>query len=222
MIMKMTEQLYKSVEEIWNGYHNHSFVRGIADGSLSIDRFRFYMIQDYLYLFEYAKVFALGVVKSNNHENMKMFSSSIDAILNGEMKIHCEYMERLGINDEEVNKTPMSLSNKSYTEYMISIGFRGDEVDIIAAILSCSWSYQQIGKRIADENPNSLEHEFYGEWVKGYSSKEYEENNLVLMNLMDSLAENCTQKQKERLIDIFVNCSRHEAMFWDMSWNKEF
>ena len=220
--MKITEKLYENVREIWEGYHNHPFVCGIADGSLSIERFQFYMIQDYLYLFEYAKVFALGVVKSDNHENMKMFSSSIDTILNGEMKIHCGYMKKLGISEDEADNTVMSLANRSYTEYMISVGFRGDELDILAAILACSWSYQQIGKRIAEQNPSSLKHEFYGAWVEGYSSKEYEEANLAIMNLMDSLAENCTQKQVERLTEIFVNCSRYEAMFWDMSWDMEF
>ena len=219
--MKMTERLYNSVKEIWAGYHVHPFVSGIADGSLDMDRFRFFMVQDYLYLFEYAKVFALGVVKSHDRELMKMFAENVDNVLNGEMKVHREYMKRLGISEEEVSKTTISLTNKSYTEYMISVAFRGDVLDIVAAILACSWSYQQIGKKIADENPAALEHEFYGAWVEGYSCKEYGETNAALIELTDNLAKNCTPEQTERLVDIFVTCSRYEAMFWDMSWNRE-
>jgi len=220
--MKTTQLLFESAKDIWEGYHRHPFVRGIADGTLDIEKFRFFMIQDYLYLFEYAKVFALGVVKANDHELMQMFSANVDGVLNGEMKIHREYMKKLGITEEEIERTKMSLTNKSYTEYMISTGFKGDSLDILAAILACSWSYQQIGKKIADENPKAIEHAFYGAWVEGYSSKDYGDTNTRLIDLTDKLAKNCSEEQEKRLVDIFVTCSRYEAMFWDMSWNKEF
>ena len=62
--MKLTEILYEDVKDIWDGYLKHPFVSGIGDGSLSIERFRFYMLQDYLYLYDYARVYALGIVKS--------------------------------------------------------------------------------------------------------------------------------------------------------------
>ncbi len=57
--MKLTEILYEDVKEIWDGYLKHPFVSGIGDGSLSLERFRFYMLQDYLYLYDYARVYAL-------------------------------------------------------------------------------------------------------------------------------------------------------------------
>lgn len=50
--MKLTEILYEDVKEIWDGYLKHPFVSGIGDGSLSLERFRFYMLQDYLYLYD--------------------------------------------------------------------------------------------------------------------------------------------------------------------------
>lgn len=51
------------------------------------------MLQDYLYLFEYAKVFALGVVKSRDQELMRTFARNVDEILDGEMKVHRSYMK---------------------------------------------------------------------------------------------------------------------------------
>ena len=59
---KTTERLLAATQDIWEGYLNHPFVHGIADGSLDIQKFRFYLLQDYVYLFDYAKVFAQGVV----------------------------------------------------------------------------------------------------------------------------------------------------------------
>ena len=57
--MKYSEQLYRQVCSIWQSYETHPFLLGLFDGTLPIEKFRFYMIQDYLYLLDYSKVFAL-------------------------------------------------------------------------------------------------------------------------------------------------------------------
>lgn len=54
--MKYSEQLYCQVSSIWQSYEKHPFLSGLFDGTLPIEKFRFYMIQDYLYLLDYAKV----------------------------------------------------------------------------------------------------------------------------------------------------------------------
>ena len=97
---KTTERLLAATQDIWEGYLNHPFVHGIADGSLDIQKFRFYLLQDYVYLFDYAKVFAQGVVKSRDPEIMRVFATSVANILGGEMNIHRGYMGRLGITED--------------------------------------------------------------------------------------------------------------------------
>ena len=56
--MTMTERLLEATKEIWDGYNETPFVKGIADGSLDHEKFKYYMIQDYLYLLDYTKVFS--------------------------------------------------------------------------------------------------------------------------------------------------------------------
>lgn len=72
--MKFSENLYKNVEGIWNSYYEHPFIKGIGDGTLDVEKFKFYMIQDYIYLLDYAKVYALGIVKADSEEVMQGFS----------------------------------------------------------------------------------------------------------------------------------------------------
>ena len=121
----------------------------IGDGSLDLEKFRWFLLQDYLYLFDYARVFAYGVVKARDPELMRTFSANVDAILGGEMKVHRAYMARLGITEEQVFSVQPALSNLSYTHYMLSCAAAGGPAEIIAAILSCSWSYAEIGTRLA-------------------------------------------------------------------------
>jgi thiaminase/transcriptional activator TenA len=65
----------------------------------------------------------------------------------------------------------------------------------------------------------AIEHEFYGEWIKGYASKEYAKGNIVLLDMLSSLTKHYTQQQIKHLVDIFIACSRYELAFWEMSWN---
>ena len=69
--MKLTllsDRLFKTVEPIWNSYLEHPFVKGISDGSLDPEKFKHYLKQDYVYLIEYCKIFAIGAAaRFGNH-----------------------------------------------------------------------------------------------------------------------------------------------------------
>ena len=215
---KLTDRMRAAAEGIWRECLEHPFVRGIGDGSLPVEKFRYFMLQDYLYLFDYARVFALGVVKARDPELMRTFASNVEATLNGEMNIHRAYMKRLGITEEQVFSVKPALDNLSYTHYMLAVAEAGGPMEIVAAILACSWSYAEIGAAL-NAIPGAAAHPFYGEWIQGYASEEYSAVNAALIELMNALAEGCSEAQYRRLEEIFVNCSRYEKGFWDMAWD---
>ena len=214
----VSTRLHDAAAPVWEACLRHPFVTGIGDGTLGMEKFRYFMLQDYLYLFDYARVFALGVVKARDPELMRVFAANVDAILGGEMKIHRAYMKRLDITEEQVFSIKPALANLSYTNYMLSVAQTGGPVEIVASILACSWSYAEIGQALA-AIPGAAEHPFYGEWIRGYASEEYAATNQALIELMDSLAADAGEEQLAYLTDVFVNCSRYELGFWDMAWD---
>lgn len=218
--MKLTERLYESVKDIWDGYMEQPFVAGLADGTLDVEKFRFYMIQDYRYLLQYAKVFALGIVKTEDEALMARFSSMVYDVLNGEMKVHKAYMSRLGITPEEIKNTKSALANQSYTSYMLDVANKGGALEILIAVLACAWSYQVIGEHHA-KVAGALTHPFYGEWVQGYSSAEYRESTKEIIDCVDALGAELTPAQEAYLTEVFVNCSLYEKNFWDMAERME-
>jgi thiaminase/transcriptional activator TenA len=214
----VSTRLHDAATPVWEACLRHPFVTGIGDGTLDMEKFRYFMLQDYLYLFDYARVFALGVVKARDPELMRVFAANVDAILGGEMKIHRAYMKRLDITEEQVFSIKPALANLSYTNYMLSVAQTGGPMEIVASILACSWSYAEIGQALA-AIPGAAEHPFYGEWIRGYASEEYAATNQALIELMDSLAADAGEEQLAYLTDVFVNCSRYELGFWDMAWD---
>lgn len=217
--MNTVERLLDATKEIWDEYNSHPFVMGIQDGTLDKEKFQFYIIQDYLYLEEYAKSFAIGMAKAKSLETTRLFSEYINLLTSSEMDIHRGYMGKFAVSKEELEATSRSLDNLSYTSYMLRIAYEDGEAEILTAILSCAYSYEIIAKNIVKNNPKSVEHPFYGDWIKGYASDEYAENNVVLIDMLNNLTKSYTEKQIKHLIDIFVACSLYEMAFWEMSWN---
>lgn len=74
---------------------------------------------------------------------------------------------------------------------------------------------------MAEKYPDAVNHPFYGEWVKGYTSKEYNDMNNEILYLVNTLGDGIGRKRAEELKEVFINCSRYEGMFWDMAWNME-
>lgn len=217
--MKTTDLLLAAAKSVWDEYNRHPFVQGIQDGSLDRTKFRYYIIQDYLYLEDYAKAFAVGVAKAKSLKIANLFAKYI-AVMNGELDVHTGYLARLGVTQEEIDSTPRSLDNLSYTSYMLRIAYEDSEAEILTAILSCAYSYEIIAKNIVRNNPASINDDFYGNWIKGYSSNGYAEENIVLFDELNRLTENYSERQLRHLIDIFTACSRYELAFWEMSWRK--
>lgn len=104
--MGTVDRLLKATEDIWASYHEKPFVQGLKYGTLDQKKFRSYIIQDYWYLMDYTKVFAIGVAKSKSVEVMKLFAKYIQAILDGEVNVHNGYMADFGITQEELDLVP--------------------------------------------------------------------------------------------------------------------
>ncbi len=217
--MTTVQRLLAATGEIWAKYNQHPFVLGIQDGTLDREKFRYYIIQDYLYLQDYAKAFALGIAKANSQETTSLFSGYISLLTGSEMDIHRGYMGKFNLTQEEIDATPRALDNLSYTSYMLRVAYEEGESEILTAILSCAYSYEIIAKKIVENNPASTEHPFYGEWVSGYVSQDYAAGNVILLDTLDRLTAHYTEAQLKHLEDIFIACSRYELAFWEMSWN---
>lgn len=218
--MKFTDRLYDRVKPVWEMSHGHPFVKGLGEGTLDREKFRFYMIQDYLYLIDYAKLFALGVVKARDVATMGRFASLLDGIMNTEMDLHRQYAKRFGISEKELEEAEPSPTTLAYSHYMLHVSQNGTLAELVASLLACMWLYYDIGCRL-NEIPGARDHQFYGDWIKMYSGEEFEQLTQWCIQLMDQEAEGKPERELNRLEEIFLTTSRFEYMFWDMAYHQK-
>ncbi len=219
--MKFTDYLFEEAKDIFSEYLEHPFVKELGEGTLDKEKFKDYLIQDYLYLKEYAKVFCVGVVKAETMDEMKFFYNSIKGTMEDETAIHIKYLEDFGISSKEAENREISLTNSSYTSYMLGQALTGDIYDIIAAVLPCTWSYNYIGHELYKRYEDKLEDNFYKPWIEVYVDKGYDEFTKEWLDYTNRVCQDLSNQKKKKLKDIFIKSSIYEMKFWDMAYKLE-
>ena len=74
--VSVSEELRRAADPIWRAQHDHPFVRGIGDGTLDLERFRFWVRQDYRFLIEYGRLLALGAARAPDLETIVVSPTS--------------------------------------------------------------------------------------------------------------------------------------------------
>jgi thiaminase/transcriptional activator TenA len=215
----LTDDLYAAAKPTWDAQLEHPFVTGLGDGSLDVERFRHWVLQDYLYLKEFARIFAWAVAKADRLESMSWYATVLNLTLNTEMALHRSYAERFGISSEELEATPMWPTTRAYTDFLVRTAADGDMADLLAALLPCAWGYVYIGQRLA--RGKAPEDERYADWIQQYASDEFAQAAEWLQAELDRVAEGAGDEKRARLTELFVVSSRYEWQFWEMCWHGE-
>jgi thiaminase len=112
--MSFFERLKTEASAEWRAYTEHPFTNGLADGSLAEAAFRHYLVQDYLFLTEFARAYALSVYKSPKLADMREAAAGLSAILDIEMNLHVKLCAGWGLSPSDLEQTPPAVEMLAY------------------------------------------------------------------------------------------------------------
>lgn len=204
--------LTKDVREAVLG---HPFVQGIGDGTLDRDKFRFYLVHDYLFLVAYARVLALAAAKSESLETMGRFASLLHATLETEMGLHRETCAGFGLTAGELEAAGPAPACRAYTDHLLATAWAEPLPVICASLVPCQYGYAEIASDLAPGSPAGNP---YAEWIAAYTSEEYRALAAWLCDLTDRLAEAGGGDERARMLDAYGASAKHELAFWEMAW----
>jgi thiaminase/transcriptional activator TenA len=208
-------QLRRAAEPIWAAQHEHPFVRGVGDGTLSVDGFARYVRQDYVFLVDYARLLALGAARAPDLATMRAFADLAQAILGEEMELHRAFARDFGISEAELEAEEPAPVTRAYTDFLLRTATLGSFAELAAALLPCMWGYAEIGARLAERDPPPADPR-YARWIETYAAPEFAELAAWCRGLVDRLAAESGAGDRERMRRAFLVCSEHELAFWDV------
>jgi thiaminase/transcriptional activator TenA len=190
----------------------------LADGTLPEPAFRHYLVQDYLFLIEFARAYALAVYKSNQLADMREAASGLSAILDVEMSLHVKLCAGWGLSPRDLEQAPSAAETLAYTRYVLDAGMRGDLLSLKVALAPCVIGYAEIATRLAETDARAPTNP-YRVWIDEYAGAPYQEVAAKARAHLDRLAAlYATPGREAELITIFKEATRLETDFWEMGW----
>jgi len=216
--MAFTQELWKSIEPIYAAILRHPFVRGLTDGSLPRESFKFYAVQDALYLREFARALSLTAARAPQDEWIIMFNEHAAGALKVERSLHESFFQDFGLTREAVDSTPPAPTNLAYTSYLLAVAYGSPFHEALAALLPCYWIYWEVGKEL--ERAGSAD-PLYKRWIGTYASEEFGSVVRAVLSATDQVGAALRPPEREAMKAHFVATSRYEWMFWDMGLRRE-
>lgn len=210
---RWSDSAWEAARPVYEKILEHPFVRALADGTLSAERFRFYLRQDALYLDGYARRLAHIAARLGRKEHTEAFLRFAADGIAVERALHEQFLGGEHPASEEIS--PACLL---YTSVLESQATAPVEVEA-AAVLPCFVVYQRVGEAIhaqqqGTENP-------YRQWIETYADPAFAASTAEATAICDALADAAGDGTRRRMTDIFVRCTRMEWLFWESAWQLE-
>ncbi len=216
--MDVFDRLRATAASDWALYVEHDFVRQLQTGTLPEAAFRTYLVQDYLFLIQFARAYALAIYKGRNLTDMRVAQAGLSAILDVEMDLHVRLCGRWGLSAADLEAAPEHAATIAYTRFVLDCGASGDLLDLHVALAPCVIGYAEIATRIASQEDATLSDHPYREWIMEYSGEPYALVAAAARRHLDALAARAMTEQRfAELAALFAKASRLEADFWQMA-----
>lgn len=214
--MRFLDECINDSLPIWQECFDSEFIQGMINGSLNEECFKGYIIEDSLYLREYAKVFAWGIVNARTMAEINNYYDMLAFVNEGEGSTRKYYLKRYGLTDEQIEELPLRAENKAYVETMIKAAKSGGVVECLMATLPCMISYRWLFEKVAKDYPQ-VKDGVYGKFISDYESKEYAAVCDKWIEFAERMCQKLSDEEKAQSLKIFRTCSEHELRFWKMS-----
>lgn len=207
-----------AADAVWRDGYGQPFVQELGAGTLARERFAFYLLQDFRYLREYAKVHALVVAKTDDPQIAEHMVRVQRQIIEVETSVHRAYMASYGVSREQMDQVRQSAFARAYTSNILAIAYARPVVDVLVAVLPCAWVYADYGVRLARQFADRLPDNPYRSWIDMYASDEFWDSTVWLVEQIERLAASLDESRLRELEEIFVTGVEHEVMFWQSAY----
>jgi thiaminase/transcriptional activator TenA len=212
--MKFTDYLWEDASLVYEKIQSHPFNQELKEGTLPVEKFKFYIYQDSLYLADFAKALALTGTRANGSQELLDFLQFAQNAILVERALHISYFKEYDI-DFDGGKAPGCFA---YTNYLLATCAYGSYEVAVAALLPCFWIYKRVGDYIYanQKSPNP-----YQNWIDAYAGEDFAKSVEKAIAICDTLAENASESTKARMKEAYLMASKLEYVFWDSAYRLE-
>ena len=209
-----SEQLRAEAEPVWSRIFAQPFLEEIRDGTLPLEKFRYYLAQDYLYLEGFARTVAMALAKAPDSHTLEELSRRV--LTPVERPLHHKLLAEAGLTIEDIQRAGRSPTNTAYVNHMLATAALHGLGPTAAALLPCPWTYHLLKDEVGQS-----EHPLYSQWTHFYVAGLLQDSVDAWRGFVDEAARQAGPQELEAMRAAFLTSTRYEYLFWDMAYQME-
>lgn len=206
------ESFIAAAPALWEGYLEHPWMRGVHDGSLRMDQFIFFLVQDMPYQTDFLNTLVLGASRSDEPDSWLRMREFIVA----EAAFEAQLLDDLGA-EWTFDRWAAGPAREGYMNHLTRVGLEGTPGDIAAALLPCAAGFTG-AMETPTEDVSGLD-PAYQRWLAYYERPEQAEFSGLLVGVFERAIAGASAAALEHARMIFVRSLQHQVDVFDAAWN---
>lgn len=215
-MVTLTRHMWDGSADIYDQIVEHPFLAELADGTLSRQSFRHYLVQDSLYLRSYSHALTTLAAASPDPAVSAMFAEHADNAIAAEAMLHADLLA--GLEPSPPVSAEPSPTTLAYTSYLLATVRAGSFAQGVAAVLPCYWIYCAVGRVLAaGSSPDPV----YARWIDTYGGADFGRITERVLDVVDDLEVHVGSFEADRMRHHYRVGARYEWMFWNAAYHRE-
>lgn len=213
--MSATEDLKNSVLQDWEAATDHAFCKELADGTLPLDKMRWYLVQDYKFVDYFVRLLATAIAHAPTLADGVPAAQFLGLVTSTENTYFLRSFEALEVSETAQN-APAAPTTKEFQDLMTEARLSGRYEQMLAVLVVAEWSYLSWGERYvgyADDLPF-----WFAEWIDLHSGPGFEGVVTYLRGQLDTIWGTLSDTQQDKAAEMFRRAVACEKAFFDASY----
>jgi thiaminase (transcriptional activator TenA) len=216
--VSFSHDAWQRIAPLYGAILDLPFNRELTAGTLSRERFTFYLLQDAHYLTYFARALAVTAARAPDNDALVQFAGSAREAVLVERALHEGFFKQYGISPALAAATEASPTCAHYTHFLLAVAHNAPYEVAVATLLPCFWIYWEVGKHLYGiakaDNP-------YRPWIDTYADEAFADGVRKVLAIGDQMAEAASPAMRDQMFRAFVRAFQLEWMFWDSAYRLE-
>lgn len=213
--MRATDALKNAVQSDWDAATDHPFCKELAEGTLPLEKMRWYLVQDYKFIDEFVRLLATAIAHAPTLADGVPMAQFLGLVTSTENTYFLRSFVALDVSPADQN-APAAPATRAFQELMSIARTSGRYEQMLAVLVVAEWSYLTWANRYKAYDPDLPF--WFSEWIDLHVGDGFEG---VVGHLRDQLDRVWNELSHDRQLEattIFHDAVFCERAFFDAAY----
>lgn len=216
--MRATEYLINSVQKDWDYVTDHPFCKELAEGTLPLDKMRWYLVQDYKFVDEFVRLLASAIAHAPTLTDGIPMAQFLALVTSTENTYFLRSLIALEVSQADQD-APAGLATRQFQDLMLRARTSGRYEQIMAVLIVAECSYLTWANRY--KNYSADLPFWFSEWIDLHTGEGFESVVSHLRGQLDTIWDGLSEHQQTKAAAVFRETVLCERAFFDAAFTSQ-